>query len=163
MGHIILGYHQQAAGVLVQPVHDTGPLHATDAAEAVHGVQEGIHQSTAFVASRRMHHHAAGLVHHGHILILVEDINGDVFLLHSGFHRIRDGESHMVTGLYGKPSLGNGFTVHLTQSVTDPLGSLRAAGVTFQRYQHIQPHINDRRFLDLLHSSLSNPAGGTTG
>ena len=54
MGEVVLGHHEQARGVLVEPVHDARPLHAADAREALPAMgDQRIDQRAGIVAGGR--------------------------------------------------------------------------------------------------------------
>lgn len=62
MGGIVLGGDDQAAGVPVDAVDDTGPLFAADAGQRIAAVmQQGVDQRAVGMARRRMHHQPTGL------------------------------------------------------------------------------------------------------
>ena len=68
-------HDHQAAGVLVQPVHDAGTRHLGSSAIAC---QQTIEQRAAPVARRRVHHQPCRLVHHQKVGIFVHhlDVHG---------------------------------------------------------------------------------------
>ena len=75
VGAIVLGDHQQAAHVLVQPVDDARPQHAADARQAAGAVgEQGVDQGAARMARRRMDHQARRLVEHEQVLVLEHDV-----------------------------------------------------------------------------------------
>lgn len=74
-----LGGDDQAAGVLVQAVHDAGPAHAADALQAVAAVgDQGVHQGAVRVAGRRVHDQARGFVDHDQVLVFMDDRQGNI-------------------------------------------------------------------------------------
>ncbi len=78
MGGVGLGHHHQAGGVLVEPVHDAGPLDAADAGQAVAAMgDQRVDQRALGVAGGRMHHQARRLVDHDQRVVLVDDIERD--------------------------------------------------------------------------------------
>ena len=96
MRQVVFGHHEQAAGILVQPVHDAGPLHPADAAEVLHVVEQGVDQRAAFIARGGVHHHAARLDHHGQIRVLIEDFKRNIFLFHGRFLCVGHGQLQRV-------------------------------------------------------------------
>ena len=63
VGQVVLRHHQQARGVLVQPVDDAGSQLASDTLQ-VRGVrQDGVGEGVVAVAGGRVHGHASRLVH----------------------------------------------------------------------------------------------------
>ena len=80
MGHVGLGHHHQAAGVLVEPVHDAGPFDAADAGQAVAAMgDQRIDQRAFGVAGGGMHDQALRLVDDDERVILVDNIQRDGF------------------------------------------------------------------------------------
>ena len=93
VGLVGLGHHHQAGGVLVEPVHDAGPLDAADAAEAVAAMgDQRIDQRALRVAGGRMHHQACRLVDHDERVVLVDDIERDVLARGAGGRGRRQGD-----------------------------------------------------------------------
>ena len=92
---VVLRHHHQAGRVLVEPVHDAGPLDPTDPrkARAAMGDQR-IHQRAGAVSGRRVHHQPLRLVDHDQRVILENDVQRDVFRSRRGRlvrrHRERD-------------------------------------------------------------------------
>ncbi len=75
MGAVVLSDDQQAAGILVEPMHDAGAPLAADAGETRAAMgDQGVHQRATTVARRRMHHEPGGLVDHDHVAVLVNDM-----------------------------------------------------------------------------------------
>ena len=74
MGGIVLGRHQQAAGVLVQPVDDPRPALAPDAREGLPAMgDQGIDQGLVRIAGGGMDDHPRRLVDDDEILVLIDD------------------------------------------------------------------------------------------
>lgn len=66
----ILCHYKQAAGITIEPVHDSRPVRVTSADPPP---AERIHKSARGVAGSRMHYHAGRLVHHEELIVLVRD------------------------------------------------------------------------------------------
>ncbi len=85
MSAIVLGHDDQAAGVLVEPMHDAGPQFAAGGGERLEAVQQRVDQRAA--AARivgcwpepGMHHHAGRLVDHGEVRIFEDHAQRNVF------------------------------------------------------------------------------------
>ena len=78
VGGVGLGHHHQAAGVLVEPVHDARPLDAADAGEAVAAMgDQRVDQRAGGVAGGRMHHQPGWLVDDDEVVVLVDDVERD--------------------------------------------------------------------------------------
>ena len=75
MGKVVLGYHEQAAGILVNPMNDPRSDHTAHTAKGVTAVvQQRVHQRAGIIPRCRMHHHTLGLVHHQQVAVLVDHI-----------------------------------------------------------------------------------------
>ena len=75
-----LGYHHQAARVLVQAVHDAGAgLVAHVKLDAGHVCQQGVYQRAAAMPRRRVDYHARRLVHHQQVGVLVHHFERYLF------------------------------------------------------------------------------------
>ena len=81
VGLVILGADHHPAGIFVQPVDDAGPDDPVDPRKVFAVVQQGIDQCPIRIPSCRMDHHTSRFVHHDYILVLVEDIQRDIFRL----------------------------------------------------------------------------------
>ena len=80
VGLIGAGHEDHAAGVAVEAVDDARPVQPAAGAEGRAEVElQGAGQRARPVASGRMHDHARRLVDDRHVLVLVEDVQGDVF------------------------------------------------------------------------------------
>jgi hypothetical protein len=90
---VVFGDDDEAAGLLVQPVHDAGAQLAADLRQAFAEVEEqGVDQRAAVVLRRAaagVDHHAGGLVDDGEVGILIDD--GERYVLGSGVERLRLG------------------------------------------------------------------------
>jgi hypothetical protein len=70
-----LGDHHQAAGVLVQAMHDAGPRHLVELRDVV---QERIEQGAAPVAAARVNDQACRLVDHQQAIVLMDHLQRDI-------------------------------------------------------------------------------------
>ena len=74
MRQIGLGDHEEAGRVLVEPVHDPGPLHPADPGQALAAMSDQrIHERSALVTGGRVDDEARRLVDHDEVRILVHD------------------------------------------------------------------------------------------
>ena len=79
MGQVVLRHNQQAAGILINAVDNTGTHHAADAGQAVPAMgQQGVDQGAVGIAGRRMNDHALGLVDHEQVAVLIDDVQRDI-------------------------------------------------------------------------------------
>ncbi len=73
-----LGDHQKSRGVLVEPMHDAGPLDAADARQAVAAMgDQGVDQSAGLMTRARMDDQPGGLVENDQQIILKHDVEQD--------------------------------------------------------------------------------------
>ena len=90
MRAVVLRRHHQPGGVLVEPVHDARPPDAADAGKAGAAVgDQRIDQRAGLVARGRMHHQAPGLVDDDDVVVLIDDIERDLFARGLGGDRLR--------------------------------------------------------------------------
>ncbi len=103
VGAVGLGHHHQPGGVLVEPVHDAGPLDAADAGEAVAAMgDQRIDQRAGGVAGGRVHHEARRLVDDDELVVLVDDVERDRFALRLRRLRRRQRHADGVAGIDGR-------------------------------------------------------------
>ena len=81
---IILGHHDQSAGLFVETMHNARPQLSADAGEAGEVMKQCIHQRPpiAFVfggPSPHVNHHSGRLVNDRKIVILVDNVERDIF------------------------------------------------------------------------------------
>jgi hypothetical protein len=88
MGAVIFGDEDQAAGLFVEAMDDTGAEIATDVGEFVEVEEQSVDESAAVAsvsavqghgAGSGVNHHAGGLVDDGEVRVFVDDVEGDVF------------------------------------------------------------------------------------
>ena len=75
---VVLGYEQQARGVLVDPVHDTRANLAPDAGQAVQLHHQRVDHRAVRVARGRVHDHTRGLHDHGEIRVLIDHLKRQI-------------------------------------------------------------------------------------
>ena len=80
MRRVRLRNHQKPRGALVEPVHDSGPSHSSDAGEACAAMgNQRIDERSRFMSGRRMHHEPGRLVDDEQIFVLEDNFERDVF------------------------------------------------------------------------------------
>ena len=79
MGQVILGDHEQPRRVAVETVDDPGRFSPARVESVSKWNCSAVDQGAAPVPLRRMRDHARGLVHHRQGLVLVDDLDRDVF------------------------------------------------------------------------------------
>ena len=89
MGEIVLGNHEAAGGVLVEPVDDARPPFAADAGERRAMGQERVDERTRLVARRGVRDQPGGLVDHQQIVVLVKQRQVNRLGDECGVHRRR--------------------------------------------------------------------------
>ena len=100
MGRIILGDDQEAAGVLVQPVHDAGALYPANAGQAVAAMgNQGIDQGSGFIPGAGMHHEACGLFDDDQVLVFINHGERNGFGPGLRVHGRGDHRFHALAGL----------------------------------------------------------------
>ena len=96
-----LGHHHQARRVLVEPVHDAGPLDAADAGERTLAmVQERVDERAGIVAGARVDDEARGLVDHDQLGVLMHDGERNVLRLRAGGDGGRHLDHDRLAGLH---------------------------------------------------------------
>ncbi len=119
VGEVVFGDDQAAAGVLVEPVNDAGPLLAADARERRAMRQQGVDKGVLGVARARVGDEAGGFVEHEQIVVLEQD--GKVHLLGREFDGHGGGffPGDQVRGAQGRPGFGGRKAVEQDVSVAD--------------------------------------------
>jgi hypothetical protein len=79
MSRVVLGYHHQAGGAAIEPMHDSGPFLASDAAQIRDVMKQRVDQRPTRVARGRMYDHSGRLVDDDEVLVLVPDLEGQRF------------------------------------------------------------------------------------
>ena len=91
MSLIVLRTNHDPRGILIETMHDARPDDAVDARKVVTVMQQRIDQRAMIHPRRRMHDHAARLVHDDDVGILVENVQRDVLWLHGECLRLGQG------------------------------------------------------------------------
>ena len=79
-GYLILGNHQDAGGVLVDAVHQSGPdVSFVESRHIFQVPRQGVDEGAAVVAVAGVYHHTGRFVDHQEIIILKNDIDRDIF------------------------------------------------------------------------------------
>ena len=82
LGLVVLGDHEEAARVLVDAVHEhTHPLVGTGLVGGLGPAEmegQGVDEGAAIVAVAGVDHHAGGFVDHQQVLVLIDDVEGNV-------------------------------------------------------------------------------------
>ena len=139
MRPIILGNDQQAAGILINPMDNARTQHTIDAGKTAAAMRKQcIHQCTAGVAGRWVHHHTLWLVNHQQVCIFVYHIQGDRFGLHGIGDRLRD---FHCNGLAATQLVvfGSCCAIDRDQPPFKPLLSLGTADIQVRSNMGIQP------------------------
>ena len=111
---VVFRHDEQSARVLVDAVHDAGAAFAADTGQPIaHAVKQGIDKRSAFVAGGGMHDHALRLVDDGKVVVLIDDLNGDVLGQRLGLAhgRERDADGIEIYRLPSWPVMGGRFPV----------------------------------------------------
>lgn len=100
MGAVILGDDHDTACVLVQPVNNARPPYAADSRKRRTAmVQEGVDQGSRWIPRTGVDHQS-GLFRQNHeILVLMENVERNIFRPGHGIERLGDDEFHPISGL----------------------------------------------------------------
>src|SRR5699024_1617567 len=98
--HVVFGHHEQPACILVDPVHYTGPQFAVDAGQVVQLMHQTVDECAGSVAGGGVHHHAAPLVHNGHMVVFMNDIKTEVFGDDVTFNKLTLVHFHQIIRLH---------------------------------------------------------------
>lgn len=94
-----LGDRQNTGRILVDPMHDTGPLHTPDPRQCpLTVVQKRIHQRSGPAAGRRVNSHVGRLIHQEKMLVLKQDIEYNRFRFRRRRNRIRQIDPVTLSG-----------------------------------------------------------------
>ena len=105
---IVLGTNHQAACILVQPVHDAGPLDAADARQAALAMmQERVDQGARGVAGPGMYDQPGRFVDDDQIGVLIDHLQGDILGLWFRLGRRRQADFKALAGF--DPVCGVGY------------------------------------------------------
>ena len=85
MGKIIFCDDQKPGGILINAVNDPGAKLASNAGKILDMVHKGIDKGSVWVACRRMNDHTDGLVYHGDVGVLINDVKRNGFGCQLGF------------------------------------------------------------------------------
>ncbi len=103
-----LGHDHQPGGVLVEPVHDAGPLDAADARQRVAAMgDQRVHQRAGRIAGSGMDHEPARLVDHDDLVVLKHDVERDAFGLRYGRFGRRNCDRDRLAGVDAVPGIAD--------------------------------------------------------
>ena len=117
MRRIILRANHNAAGVLIQTMHNARTDNTVDARQILAMIQQRIHQRAAVIAGSRMHHHAARLIDNHDVIILIDDIQRNILRLHIQRLRLRQRHGNLLAQLQLIIRLENLSATHSTSLV----------------------------------------------
>ena len=122
----------EAGGVLVQPVHDAGALHAADAGQVCYECEQRVHERAVRVSRRGVHRQPRGFVHDDEMIVLVHDADGDVLRRKVERRRRRHDDHHHVAAAHDSRRL-DGASVDGDAAVPRQRSRPRAAEVRVPR------------------------------
>ena len=94
MSAVVFGNDKQSAGVFVDAMNNAGTMLAVNAGKAFTAVKhKRIHKRAGPVSDCRMHDHAARFIHHNDILILIDDIERNIFGCKVNLTQLRHNDS----------------------------------------------------------------------
>ena len=139
LGFVVLRYQHQAAGFLIQPMHNAGAQFAADAAQGIQSGQQRVHQCAVRMSHRGMHHHAPGLDHHSQVFILIQDFQRNILRLRHSFLRSGHCQDDFLPCRQLGAGLRAGFPSGNTQAVLHQRSHPAPAQSGLFTQQHIQP------------------------
>ena len=168
----VFRYYQQAAGIFVYPVYQHAHALVLHVRRQMQVVGEGVHQRAVVVPVSGMHHHAGGLVHHQHVVVFIDNVQGNVFrenlraaalVRHHKLYNVA--RAHNVVGFYH-------FVVHQHVAQLDGLlhavaGSVFLVGgnefvyperllpFVYQKAEVLEHFVRGGRFLDFARGDRS--------
>lgn len=91
--------HEEARRILIESVHNAGPPHAPDARKARPAMgNQRIYERALLMASTRMNHEPGGLIDDEKMLILIDDIERDIFPARDGPGGLGNRQTHALSG-----------------------------------------------------------------
>lgn len=113
VGAVGFGRDQQAAGVFVQTVDNTGSQDAAYAGQAAAAMmEEGVDQGAAGIAGAWVGNQPRRFVDDDNVVVFENHVQGDVFGLGQGRLRGRNGNRDLVGGFQFAGRCGNGGSVY---------------------------------------------------
>ena len=109
MRPVVLGDDEKPGRVLVEPVHDAGPLDPADPGQALAAMgDERVDERPRLVPRRRMHHEPCRLVDDDEVVVLVDDGERDRLALRLRGSGRRQVERHARPGCSFRPGSSTG-------------------------------------------------------
>ena len=118
LGTLVFGSNHNAGRVFVEPMYDAGPEFSEPARQLVGIKGEGVYQSAVSIAAGGVNNHIGLLVENNYILILIDDIQRDIFRFNLLARKLRQSQIDCVTGTELKAGLDY-FSVDLNASGAD--------------------------------------------
>ena len=137
VGAFLLGDHQEARCVFVQPMDDARSFRSSDARQIFAMLEQGIDQGSGGIACRRVDHEANGFGYDEQVRVFEDHIQRDILCRHVEWPGWRLVHLDEVPGRDAKSGLP-AFTIDLDPFVIDqtpgvragpPLGELREAAI----------------------------------
>ena len=117
VGRVVLADDERACRVAVDAVHDAGPQDAVDPGQGAGPglriqavMHDGVHERAVPVARRGVNDHALGLIYDEDVVVLIEDVERDIFGRDVRQDALRKADRdqvallHLVRGLCGLPA-----------------------------------------------------------
>jgi hypothetical protein len=137
MRRVVLGDHQQAGSVLVEPVHDARPLDPADAGKAFAAMSDQrVNQGPRFMPRAGMHHQAIRLVDDDQVVVLIDDIKRDILALRLRGDRRRHVDCDRIPATDMISGVADGGVLHGHLAVEDQRFQPRARQVGQARREH---------------------------
>ena len=109
-------------------------------------VQQGVDQRAVRMTGAGVDHHARGLVHHDHVLVLVHDAQGQILGDGVDRRRRRQRDLHPRPDGHRRSRTVDDLPLHRDLAVLDQLGRTAAGHVGHQgRHDHVEPCVLGRQ------------------
>ena len=106
MSRIVFTGNHGARGIHIYTMYNTGTQNTVDTGKfAAAMIHQSIDQGSAVMPRGRMNHHSLGFVYYDHILVLIEDLQRNIFRFDIRLHGFRQFEFHNLIRLYPVTSL----------------------------------------------------------
>ena len=76
---IVASHNHQSTGSFVEAMDDSGPLLASQNRQLPQSMKQSMNERAGVVAFRRMDHHSRGFVDHRNVLVLIANVEVQVF------------------------------------------------------------------------------------
>ena len=101
MRTIIFGYHQKAAGILINPMDNSRPNDPIDSGKiSLAMIQQSIYQSTIIISWCGMYYYPLWFIYNQQVIIFIDNIQGNGLRLCGIIHRLRNMKKNGIACFY---------------------------------------------------------------